>query len=59
MSTNESKLEELLKRLADLKARWPKHSVPMAMAIEREELEEEIARLQKIRDEKASNASAE
>jgi len=36
--------EELEKRLEDLKGRWPAHSVPPSLHIEREELEEEIAR---------------
>ena len=36
---------ELEKQIADLKARLPKHSVPPAMMIELEELEEALARL--------------
>ena len=35
---------ELERRIADLKARLPKHSVPPAMLIELEELEEALAR---------------
>ena len=38
----ESRITELERRIADLKARWPKHSVPPAMLIELEELEEEL-----------------
>ena len=37
-------LEELEKQIADLRARLPKHSVPTAMLIELEELEEELGR---------------
>jgi len=42
-----AKLQKLEERLADLRARLPKHSVPAAMLIELEELEEEIARLRR------------
>jgi hypothetical protein len=35
---------ELEQHIADLKARLPKHSVPPAMIIELEELEEELER---------------
>ena len=38
----ESRITELERRIADLKARLPKHSVPPAMLIELEELEEEL-----------------
>ncbi|RLB59269.1 MAG: histidine kinase [Deltaproteobacteria bacterium] len=37
-------LEELEKRYADLVGRWPAHSVPPSLWVEREELEEEIER---------------
>ena len=35
-------ITELKKRIADLKARLPKHSIPPAMLIELEDLEEEL-----------------
>jgi hypothetical protein len=35
-------LEELEKHIADLRARLPRHSVPAAMLLELEELEEEL-----------------
>jgi len=38
-------LAELERQLADLKARWPAHSVPPSMLIELEELEQAIAAL--------------
>jgi len=38
------RIEELEHRIADLKARLPKHSVPPAMLMELEELEEELER---------------
>ena len=38
-------LEELEKRIAELRARLPRHSVPAVMLIELEDLEEELARL--------------
>ncbi len=34
-------LEELASRIADLRARLPRHSVPAAMLVELEELEQE------------------
>lgn len=45
MST-EQRIGELQKRLEDLRARLPKHSVPAAMMLELEALEEELAALQ-------------
>ncbi len=48
-----AKIKELEQRIADLKARLPKHSTPPAMLIELEELEEELERI------KAQVASAE
>jgi len=40
----EEKGEQLKEASAQLKARFPKHSVPPAMIIELEELEEELER---------------
>ncbi len=40
MSTG--RIEEIEARIADLKARWPEHSVPMSMELELEELEDEL-----------------
>ena len=39
-----AQITELEKRIADLKARLPRHSIPPAMLIELEELEEELER---------------
>jgi hypothetical protein len=47
--------KELEEKLADLLARWPAHSVPLQMWQQREELEEELERLQK-ESEKAGDA---
>jgi hypothetical protein len=41
------RIAELEQRLADAEARMPKHSVPMSMMIELEELEEELAELRR------------
>lgn len=46
MDINEKK-KEIKAKLVDLKARWPKHSVPISMWQEREELEEELERIEK------------
>lgn len=40
------RIAELKRRLADLQARLPAHSVPPAMLMEIEEIEDELARLQ-------------
>jgi uncharacterized small protein (DUF1192 family) len=42
----EKRIAELEKEIAELKARLPKHSVPAAMIIELEDLEDELDRLQ-------------
>ena len=41
-------LNEVEKKLADLKARWPFHSVQPKMVAEREDLEEERDRLRQL-----------
>ena len=43
--TDQEKLAELEAKIAELKARLPKHSVPAAMIIELEDLEEEMEAL--------------
>jgi hypothetical protein len=40
------RIAELRQRLADLEARLPAHSVPAAMLMEMEEVEDELVRLQ-------------
>jgi hypothetical protein len=45
-----AQIVKLEQRIADLKARLPKHSVPPAMMIELEELEEELARLKEAEE---------
>ncbi len=40
-----TRIVKLEKQIADLEARLPKHSIPAAMMIELEELEEELAHL--------------
>lgn len=44
----EERLQKLQSELTDLKLRWPAHSLKPAMLIELEDLEEEIADLQKV-----------
>ena len=43
----EERIAELEMRLADLNARLPAHSIPPAMLIEMEDIEDELARLQR------------
>jgi hypothetical protein len=40
--SNEERIAQLEKEISELKARLPKHSVPAAMMIELEDLEEEL-----------------
>ena len=44
MSDNRKTIEELEQRIADLEARLPRHSIPPAMLIRLEELEEALER---------------
>ncbi len=39
---NSDRIKALEEKIADLKARWPEHSVPMSMELKLEELEEEL-----------------
>jgi nicotinamidase-related amidase len=39
---SEDRVREIKDKIADLKARWPAHSVPMSMWQQLEELEEEL-----------------
>jgi len=47
----EKQIQEIKEKLADAKARLPKHSVLPSMIIEIEDLEEELERLRKQQDE--------
>jgi hypothetical protein len=44
--TSSERITRLEKEIEELKARLPKHSVPAAMIIELEDLEDELERLQ-------------
>lgn len=41
------RIEELERQIADLKRRWPAHSVPPAMLQQLDDLEEELERARK------------
>ena len=41
----QERIQELERRIADAKARLPAHSIPPAMILELENLEDELARL--------------
>lgn len=45
-----SREEELERRVADLKARLPAHSIPPSMMIELDELEEQLAEIRAQND---------
>jgi hypothetical protein len=44
---NNAKVREIEDKIADLKARWPAHSVPPSMWQQLEELEDELEKAQK------------
>lgn len=47
------RIQELEEQIADLKKRWPPHSVPAALLQELDDLEEELAKeLEKVQEEK-------
>ncbi len=54
--TAEQRIRELQKQLDDLRARLPKHSIPAAMILELEALEEELADLQAQSEENSSTS---
>lgn len=47
---NKNRIQEIEEKIADLKARWPAHSVPPSMWQQLEELEEELERAKKESD---------
>ena len=49
--TEAKRIDELKRRIADLEARLPQHSIPPAMLIELEELEEALERARSERAE--------
>lgn len=49
MSKNEERIAEVKKKIEDVKKRWPYHSAKPAMFKELEDLEIELAELQKIK----------
>lgn len=52
---NDKRIQELEQKIAELKKRWPAHSVPPALMQELDDLEEELAEaLEQARQEKES-----
>jgi hypothetical protein len=47
---NKNRIQEIEEKIADLKARWPAHSVPPSMWQQLEELEEELEQAKKESD---------
>ena len=56
---NSERIKELEKQMAELKSRWPAHSVPPTMFQQLDELEEELERELKQATEEKSSAKAE
>ena len=52
------RIEELKEQIAELKRRWPAHSVPPAMLQQLDELEEELEREVKKATEEKNSAKA-
>ncbi len=49
MSVEPDPIVELKKKIAELKSRWPAHTVPPAMLMQLDELEEQLAQLRQAR----------
>jgi hypothetical protein len=49
---SDEKIREIEEKIADLKARWPPHSVPPSMWMQLEELEDELEAARKEQEEK-------
>jgi hypothetical protein len=56
---NSERIKELEKQIAELKSRWPAHSVPPTMFQQLDELEEELERELKKATEEKSSAKAD
>jgi hypothetical protein len=54
---SDDKIREIEEKIADLKARWPAHSVPPSMWQQLEELEDELEKAKKLKGQRASNGS--
>ncbi len=52
---SEDKIREIEEKIADLKERWPAHSVKPAMWMQLEELEDELEAARKEQAEKQDN----
>ncbi len=53
--TAAERMRELEEKLSDLLARWPAHSVPLHMWQQREDLEDELAQLEKDTERKTKD----
>jgi hypothetical protein len=51
------RIREIEEKIADLKARWPAHSVPPSMWQQLEELEDELEEAKKLKGQGAGNGS--
>ncbi len=58
MSVEPDPIVELEKKIAELKSRWPAHSVPSAMLMQLDELEEQLAQLRQARSNEPETSSA-
>ena len=54
----EDKIKEIEEKIADLKARWPAHSVPPSMWMQLEELEDELEAARKEEPGKYDNKAS-
>ena len=49
-NVGKDRIKELEEQIADLKARWPEHSVPPFLLVRLEELEEELEEAKKAQE---------
>jgi hypothetical protein len=54
---SDDKIREIEEKIADLKARWPAHSVPPSMWQQLEELEDELEKAKKLKGQGTGNGS--
>ena len=52
---SKDKVREIEEKIADLKARWPAHSVPPSMWQQLEELEDELEKVKKLEGQGVGN----
>lgn len=53
---NNKHIQELEEKIAELKKRWPAHSVPVGMMVEMDELEDELTKARELLEQEEDDA---